>query len=88
MELSQTIGIINLTAPGEVYCLADLRSPDLIQQTKSHCRQIFLSSDEARQEIKDSSVLVQNSYLLVQCWFKMKIITLQNNHLYKLNQLN
>ncbi|WP_042870614.1 IS4 family transposase, partial [Dickeya poaceiphila] len=32
MELSQALGIINLTAPDEVQSLADLLSPDLIQQ--------------------------------------------------------
>ncbi|MCW2455325.1 UNVERIFIED_ORG: hypothetical protein M2414_003575, partial [Rahnella aquatilis] len=29
MELSQALGIINLTAPDEVQSLADLLSPDL-----------------------------------------------------------
>lgn len=35
MELSQALGIINLTAPDEVQSLADLLSPDLIQQAFS-----------------------------------------------------
>ena len=35
MELSQAPGIINLTAPDEVQSLADLLSPDLIQQAFS-----------------------------------------------------
>ena len=35
MELSQALGIINLTAPDEVRSLADLLSPDLIQQAFS-----------------------------------------------------
>lgn len=35
MELSQALGIINLTAPAEVRSLADLLSPDLIQQAFS-----------------------------------------------------
>lgn len=35
MELSQALGIINLTAPEEVQSLADLLPPDLIQQAFS-----------------------------------------------------
>lgn len=35
MELSQVLGIINLTAPDDVQTLADLLSPDLIQQAFS-----------------------------------------------------
>jgi len=35
MELSHALGIINLTAPDEVQSLADLLSPDLIQQAFS-----------------------------------------------------
>lgn len=35
MELSQALGIINLTAPNEVQCLAELLPPDLIQQAFS-----------------------------------------------------
>jgi len=35
MELSQALGIINLIAPDEVLSLADLLSPDLIQQAFS-----------------------------------------------------
>ncbi|MEQ9924961.1 IS4 family transposase [Pectobacterium brasiliense] len=35
MELSQALGIINLTAPDDVQTLADLLSPDLIQQAFS-----------------------------------------------------
>lgn len=35
MELSQALGIINLTAPDRVQSLADLLSPDLIQQAFS-----------------------------------------------------
>lgn len=34
MELSQALGIINLTAPDEVQCLADLLPPDLIQRKR------------------------------------------------------
>ena len=35
MELSQSLGIINLTAPDDVQNLADLLSPYLIQQAFS-----------------------------------------------------
>lgn len=35
MELSQALGIINLTAPDEVQSLADLLPPELIQQAFS-----------------------------------------------------
>ncbi|SQK72289.1 Insertion element 4 transposase N-terminal [Tatumella ptyseos] len=35
MELSQALGMINLTAPDEVQSLADLLPPELIQQAFS-----------------------------------------------------